>query len=491
LSATVAPANATNKTVTWSSNNTDVATVDNTGLVTGISAGSVIVTATTADGNHTVACTITVQTQAISVSGINLSKTAVSIILNDTEELSATISPSNATNKTVTWSSSNPAVATVNSSGLVKGVSVGSATITATTSDGNYTATCAVTVYAASNDATLSSLTVSIGQLSPAFNSATTSYTVNVSNSITSINVTGTANQSAATVSGNVTDKALIAGNNIVSISVTAEDGTTKTYTVTIVRAATIQETEANLVGLSANGKDIDVTEKNLEYIAACDETLIALDIEVSPYATVNINGVEYVGQDIQLISDVTTANIQVVSETGSSVQNYTLKVTKAIDESNLYYQRWSDVLAINRNPSTNGGYNIENFRWYRKDGSLIGTTGYISIQGSASDYYAEIQVSNNWRRVCRTTSDTRGISGIRIYPNPVSHGETVKVKLSEDFVGGYLNIFSITGSLTKSNLPLPTSDNSIDVRDLPTGIYLFKVTGKSGNSETVKIVIE
>jgi hypothetical protein len=334
-------------------------------------------------------------------------------------------------------------------------------------------------------------LTVSTGNLEPEFNSNTTSYTVNVSNSVVNITVTGTANHSAATVSGNMTDKTLVVGNNTVSIIVTAEDGTTKTYVVTIIRTATIQNPDVILVGLSVNGKDIDVTGNNLEYVAACNETSVELDLEVSPYAKVKIDDVEYAGQSISLTGDVTTVAIQVIAETGNSVQNYTLKVTKAIDENKLYYQRWSDVLAINKNPATNGGYNIENFRWYGKDGSLISTAGYISVQGSANDYYAEIQENNTWRRVCRTSQETSGISGIAIYPYPVSLGQTVTVKLPDDFVGSYLDIFSITGSLVKSNLPLPTTDNSINVLDLPTGIYLFKVTGKSGKSETVKIVIE
>lgn len=82
----------------------------------------------------------------ISVTGVTLSPTSASINVNGTQQLSASISPSNATNQNVSWSSSNASIATVNSSGLVTGVSAGSATITVTTQDGNKTATCAVTV---------------------------------------------------------------------------------------------------------------------------------------------------------------------------------------------------------------------------------------------------------------------------------------------------------------------------------------------------------
>ncbi|MCH6236796.1 LamG-like jellyroll fold domain-containing protein [Cognataquiflexum rubidum] len=84
------------------------------------------------------------------VTGISISPTNTSIQAGVTQQLNATVSPSNATNKTVLWTSSNPQVATVNSSGLVSGVSVGNATITGRTEDGNFTSTSAVTVTQAS-----------------------------------------------------------------------------------------------------------------------------------------------------------------------------------------------------------------------------------------------------------------------------------------------------------------------------------------------------
>ena len=82
---------------------------------------------------------------SVSVTGVTLDQNSASIETGSTLQLTATVSPSNATNKTVSWSSSNTSVATV-SNGLVTAVSAGNATITVTTSDGGYTATCAVTV---------------------------------------------------------------------------------------------------------------------------------------------------------------------------------------------------------------------------------------------------------------------------------------------------------------------------------------------------------
>jgi uncharacterized protein YjdB/glycosidase len=144
LNAAIAPANATNQNVTWTSSNTAVATVNASGLVTAVAAGTAAITVKTVDGNKTATSAITVA--AIPVSSAAVSPTSASLYAGNTQQLTVTISPANATNKTVTWSSSNTAIATVNSSGLVTAVSAGTATITATTQDGNKTASAAITV---------------------------------------------------------------------------------------------------------------------------------------------------------------------------------------------------------------------------------------------------------------------------------------------------------------------------------------------------------
>ncbi|MDR2423429.1 MAG: Ig-like domain-containing protein [Prevotellaceae bacterium] len=143
LTATVAPENATNKAVTWSSSKAAVATVSEAGLVTAVSPGTAKITVTTQDGGRTSSCTVTVVQPA---TGVSLNKTTTTLNVNATEQLTATVAPANATNKAVSWSSSNTAVATVSSTGLVTAKSAGTATITVTTADGGHTATCTVTV---------------------------------------------------------------------------------------------------------------------------------------------------------------------------------------------------------------------------------------------------------------------------------------------------------------------------------------------------------
>ena len=149
LKATVAPANATFKYVTWKSSNPAVATVDANGKVTAKSLGMADITVTTKDGGYTATCRVGVQRRPagdVSVTGVTLNKTTLTLSKGASETLTATVAPTNATNKKVTWTSSDPAVATVYASGKVTGVANGTATITVTTEDGGYTATCAVEV---------------------------------------------------------------------------------------------------------------------------------------------------------------------------------------------------------------------------------------------------------------------------------------------------------------------------------------------------------
>jgi O-glycosyl hydrolase/uncharacterized protein YjdB len=144
LAATVTPSNATNKSVTWASSNSAVASVSSTGLVSGIAAGTAIITVKTVDGNKTATSNITVN--VIATTGVTVSPTSAAVFATQTQQLTATVLPTNASNKLVTWSSSNTAIATVNSTGLVTGLAQGTATITARTVSGNFTATTAMTI---------------------------------------------------------------------------------------------------------------------------------------------------------------------------------------------------------------------------------------------------------------------------------------------------------------------------------------------------------
>ena len=146
LTATITPSNATgDKTVKWSSSNEAVAAVDSNGKVTAKKAGTAVITATSSNGKSA-SCTVTVKQKEIAITGISLNKSTTSLTEGESETLTATITPSNATgDKTVKWSSSNGVVAAVDSNGKVTAKKAGTAVITATSSNGK-TAGCTVTV---------------------------------------------------------------------------------------------------------------------------------------------------------------------------------------------------------------------------------------------------------------------------------------------------------------------------------------------------------
>ncbi|MBR6604232.1 MAG: Ig-like domain-containing protein [Clostridia bacterium] len=121
--------------------------MSSSGKITAKTAGTTVVWAES-NSNPTVSasCTVTVKAATVAVTGVTLNKTSSSLTVGDTLTLIATVSPSNATNKNVAWSSSNTNVATVSANGVVTAKSAGTATITVRTAEGNKTAYCTIIV---------------------------------------------------------------------------------------------------------------------------------------------------------------------------------------------------------------------------------------------------------------------------------------------------------------------------------------------------------
>lgn len=145
LVATVNPSNAGNKSVAWSSDNTNVATVSSSGIVTGKSPGIATITCKAQDGSGvTATCVVTIK-DIVHPESITLSQSSVSVTIGETLHLSATVSPYDAFDKTVTWMSDNNGIASVDANGVVTAKAVGTANIIATTTN-NLAAICIVNV---------------------------------------------------------------------------------------------------------------------------------------------------------------------------------------------------------------------------------------------------------------------------------------------------------------------------------------------------------
>lgn len=232
LTVTRTPSSVSYPTLTWSSSNTSVATVNSSGVVTAVGNGTATITVTTTDGtNISKTCSVTVRTP---VTGVTVSPTTLTLNVGGTYTLAKTISPSGASNQNVVWSTNNTAVATVDSSGKVTAVGKGTCTITCTSSENSsYKGTCAVTVNQQATGISISptSVTLEVGQ--------TTSVSASVSPSnANNRNYTLSSNNTAvATVSNGIITAV---GVGTCTITATSEDGGHKANCSVTVKASSI-----------------------------------------------------------------------------------------------------------------------------------------------------------------------------------------------------------------------------------------------------------
>ncbi|MGN0812896.1 MAG: Ig-like domain-containing protein [Candidatus Coproplasma sp.] len=224
-------------TITWSSNNTSVATVSSAGVVTGVAEGTATITATAKGYNESDTSTyylkaeyvITVTEKEVAVTGVTLNTNTLSLGIGSNATLLATVAPTNATNKAVTWSSSDATVATV-VDGVVTALKASDTTVTITvkTVDGEFTATCSVTVSAtvAVEKVTISGTTSEIAVGGTTTLTATVTPTTANDKTVT----WSSSNESVATVSGGT-----VTGVSAGTVTIYAEaGGKSGSYTITV-----------------------------------------------------------------------------------------------------------------------------------------------------------------------------------------------------------------------------------------------------------------
>ena len=242
LTATVSPEDATDKLVTWTSDNESVATVDSEGRITAVAQGTATITVKTNDGDKTATCSVAVNETVIHVTDVTLNKTSTTLTVGGTEALTATVLPEEATDKLVTWTSNKPSVATVDSNGKITAVAEGTAIIVVATHDGGKIATCKVIVdHVHVTDVTLdkTTATLTVGD--------TVTLTATVSpEDATDKSVTWTSdNESVATIDSNGKITAVAEGTAIIVVA-THDGGKIATCKV-IVNEAVIHVTDVTL----------------------------------------------------------------------------------------------------------------------------------------------------------------------------------------------------------------------------------------------------
>ncbi|ATO39558.1 hypothetical protein BP20092_02160 [Bifidobacterium pseudolongum subsp. globosum DSM 20092] len=299
LSATVAPANATDRAVSWRSSDTSVVTVDASGTVKAVKAGMATITATAGGKSASVRVTVAsdyVPVSSVSVSGTGVSGGKATINVGAGLNLNATVSPSNATDRDVVWGTSNAAVATVNN-GAVRGLKAGNAVITATA--GNKSSSIVVTVQA--NGTVLQS--VAIVGTGVANNKLTLAQnkTVQLSVKATPANASlgvvywSSSDSSVATVDGN--GKVTAKGEGITAITVTAS-GKSAAIVLTVTKGGGSSDRFSDVPAgvpfhdeiewLAANGISTGYVDGRFGY----NDKLTRADMAIFLYRTAKLHGV-------------------------------------------------------------------------------------------------------------------------------------------------------------------------------------------------------
>lgn len=324
IRATVAPENATNKKRTRVSSDETVATIDSNGIVTAVGEGTATITVKTEDGGFEATCTVTVSPATRAVTGVSLKRETLELEVGDTDEFVATVTPENATNKKVTFTSSDPTVATMDGD-TITALKAGTTTITVTTADGNYTATCAVTV----KERTSATVAVTGITLDKDTVNLKVGETDKITATVAPANATNksrtrvSSNPAVATIDADGTITAVGEGTAIITVK-TVDGGFEATCTVNV-SPATIAVTGVTL-NKNTLSLQVGATDELVATIAPADATNKKVTFTSSDSTVVSVDGSEITALKAGTATiTVTTADGNhtaqcVVTVTGSSV---------------------------------------------------------------------------------------------------------------------------------------------------------------------------
>ncbi len=459
LKATVSPDNATDKTVTWSTSDATIATVDNNGVVKAINVGKVIITAKA--GDKTATCEVTVK--PVPVSGIVLDKTSVELLEGETTTLKATVSPDNATDKTVAWSTSDASIATVDNNGVVKAIKVGKVTITAKA--GDKTATCEVTVKPVPvSGIVLDKTTIELLE----GETTTLKATVEPSNATDKTVTWSTSDASIATVDNNGVVKAIKVGK----VTITAKAGDkTATCEVTVkpvpvsgivLDKISVELFEGETITLTATVSPDNATDKTVTWstsdasIATVDNNGVVKAIKVGKVTITAKAGDKTATCDVTvkpvLVSGITLDKTSVELLEGGTV---TLKATVEPSNATDKTVTWSTLDASIATVDNNGVVKAIK-------------VGKVTITAKAGDKTA----------TCEVTVKPVPVSGIVLEKTTIEllEGETttLKVTVAPD------NATDKTVTWSTSDASIATVDNNGVVKAIKVG--KVTITAKAGD---------
>ena len=471
LVATVLPELTTNKSVTWTSSNEAVATVNNNGEVTSIAVGEAIITVTTTDGtNLSATCKVTVVPTLAET--ITLDKTEISLEATETATLVATVLPELTTNKSVTWTSSNEVVATVNNNGEVTAIAVGEAIITVTTTDGsNLSATCKVTVVPTlATTIELDKTEISLEATETATLVATVLPELTTNKSVTWTS----SNEAVATVDANGVVTAIAFGEAV--ITATTTDGTNLSATCKVTVVPTLAET----ITLDKTEISIEATETATLVATVLPELTTNKSVEWTSsneaVATVDANGVVTAIAVGEATVTATTTDGSNLSASCKVTVVPTLVVSIEVTPNSVEAEENSEVqLSVNVLPENATYKSVE---WSSSNDVIasVDANGLVTMH-SAGDAI-----------ITATTTDGTNLSAtcrIKVYSgvNGVSDDNVVVATIGDNIVvknaklGSVVNVYLSNGALIKS---MTATDGSVVIEAPIKGIYVVAIDGKS-----------
>ena len=497
------PANATNKNVTWAvSEGSDKLTVDANGKITaGATAGTAKVTATSEE-NTTIKkeCTVTITVEDVPVASLTLSSSTLNLTMGGTEQLFATVKPSTATHKTVTWAVTNGTeVVSVSATGLVTALKAGTATVTATA--GGKTATCGVTV----TEAPISTFTLdptTLAELPAAGGSP--SVTVNSDKAWSLTIPTEATWVSASTMSGT--------GTEAVTFTVTRnETAAARSATVTFTQAETnatltldvkqaAGEAIVPLTGLSINPKELPIkvgtsaklrleftpanaTNKNVTW--AVTEGAASLEVDqdgkitatqVAGTAKVTVTSVENPTVTATCTVTVTTEDVPVESLTISSSS-----LTLTVGATNQLSVTVKPQTATNKTPQ----WSTSSAEIATVNASGLVTAvavGTATITASIGSKTATCTVTVN---APPTAVEDALLAGVVVAPNPFASQLRI---LNPEGVSVAYELVNLAGVVLRAGV-VAGVETTVDTADLSAGLYFVRLTGENGASRTVRVV--
>ena len=219
-------------------------------------------------------------------------------------------------------------------------------------------------------------------------------------------------------------------------------------------------------------------------YLIECGSTddFAYADLVLPPYASCTP------GSPLILYAN-TPLDVTVKSINGLTEKKYTFVAEKLLP-SDIFVQRWHDVLAINNNFTTNGGYNFTAYEWYKNGDKLPDTKGYIQISGnSQATYTAELTTQQGDKMgVCPVVVSNLSSPKVAVYPNPVRSGQTIRVESEIELNNAVMQLFNATGNLlAKQTLNASVVEHAAP--DTP-GTYVLQIT-VNGMPQTFKIAVE